>query len=267
MKNIFKRTLTAIVLVVFVILAVHFLPAIYFAVLLYLVIGLAVWELVRLVQLNTHSKVLLFFNGAIISLSFIWAKLDLLQAAVFVLITTAIFLLFSIKEKQAITTFVTDFGLHLIVYFYLYLPLFFIFKLKEANPFFLFFLILVILIGDSAAFFIGSLLGKRQAYPMASPNKTIEGVIAAVIFAGLGGILAKLLFPLSVTLLQAAVTGAAMGLLSQLSDPVESLFKRAGDEKDSGNLLPGHGGVLDRLDSYIFCAPTLFYLVKYFWKL
>lgn len=266
MKDIVKRTLTAVGLIIFVVAAIQFLPPPYFAGLLYLVIAGAVWELVRMVRPSTRSYLLIFFNGAVISLAFVWPELDLLPALVFVVISTGIFMLFSIQGPEAVSSFVKDFGLHLIAYFYLFLPLFFIFKLKDSNPFFLFFLILVILVGDSAALFIGSLLGKHAAYPVASPNKTVEGVAAAILFAGLGGLLARWMFPLDATLVQTGLTGAVMGLCSQISDPIESLFKRACGRKDSGSLLPGHGGLLDRLDSYIFCAPVLYYLIELFWR-
>jgi phosphatidate cytidylyltransferase len=266
MKDISKRILTAIIMIIIVVAAIQWLPPLYFALFLYLVISGTVWELVQMVKPASRSFLLIFFNGAVISVSFVWSKLDLLPAVVFTLISTGIFMLFSIRKEEKLSVFVKDFGLHLTAYFYLYVPLFFIYKLKLADPFHLFFLILVILVGDSAALFIGSLLGKHQAYPVASPNKTIEGVVAAVLFAGLAGVVGGLLFPINASLIQTGLAGAVMGLLSQISDPIESLFKRACKKKDSGTLLPGHGGLLDRLDSYIFCAPVLFYLIEILWR-
>jgi phosphatidate cytidylyltransferase len=140
-----------------------------------------------------------------------------------------------------------------------------LFKLKELHPNYLFFLIFVIAIGDSAAYFLGKAFGKHKIYPVASPNKSLEGLIAAVIFAAGSGWLSVILFPVEVKVWMAVVTGAIIGGLSQVSDPIESLFKRAANKKDSSSLLPGHGGILDRVDSYIFCAPVLFYIIDYFW--
>ena len=120
--------------------------------------------------------------------------------------------------------------------------------------------------GDSGAYFVGSVVGKHKIYPIASPKKSLEGLIAAIVTAGLTGWLSIIVFPVEVKVWLAIVTGAAIGLLSQLSDPIESLFKRAAGKKDSGSLLPGHGGILDRMDSYIFCAPVLFYIITYLWK-
>ena len=159
-------------------------------------------------------------------------------------------------------------GIHFLVIFYLYLPLFFLFKLKELHPNYLFFLIFVIAIGDSAAYLLGRAFGKHKIYPIASPKKSLEGLVAAIVFAAAGGWLSLLIFPVSVNVSPwvAMVTGGVTGLLSQLADPIESLFKRAAGKKDSGTLLPGHGCVLDRVDSYIFCAPALFYIIEYFWK-
>jgi len=182
-------------------------------------------------------------------------------------VLTGLYFLVATRSKERLQSFVRDIGIHYLAIFYLYIPLYFMFQLKELGPNYLFFLILVIAIGDSAAYFIGSAFGKHKIYPVASPNKSLEGLIAAIIFAAFSGWLSLLIFPLPapVKIWVAVVTGGIIGLFSQLSDPIESLFKRAAGEKDSGSILPGHGGFLDRIDSYIFCAPVLFYLVKYLW--
>jgi len=108
----------------------------------------------------------------------------------------------------------------------------------------------------------------QKIYPIASPNKSLEGLLAAIITAGIAGWLGTMIFkfPVEVSVLTAVITGAVLEILSQLSDPIESLFKRASGKKDSGSIFPGHGGILDRLDSYIFCAPALYYIIEYFWK-
>jgi phosphatidate cytidylyltransferase len=129
-------------------------------------------------------------------------------------------------------------------------------------------MIFVIAIGDSGAYFVGRAIGKTKIYPIASPNKSLEGLIAAIITAGIAGWLGTLIFkfPVEVSIITAILTGAVLELLSQLSDPIESLFKRASGKKDSGSIFPGHGGILDRLDSYIFCAPAMYYIIQYLWK-
>jgi phosphatidate cytidylyltransferase len=216
-----------------------------------------------------HSRIVIFLNGLIVAFSFTFGKPDLLLAIMITIILTGLYFLIATKSKDRLNSFVRDIGIHFLTVFYLYIPLYFIFKLKELGANYLFFLILVLAIGDSAAYFIGSLMGKHKIYPVASPNKSLEGLIAAIVFAALSGWLALLIFPLAVPvkIWVAMLTGGLIGLFSQLSDPIESLFKRAAGEKDSASILPGHGGFFDRIDSYIFCAPALFYLVKYLWYL
>jgi phosphatidate cytidylyltransferase len=193
-------------------------------------------------------------------------QIDLVQALTAALIANGLFYLFAVKDQIRLESFVRDLGINFLTAIYLYIPLYFLLELKKLGANFLFFLILIIAIGDSGAYFIGSVFGKHKIYPVASPKKSIEGLIAAVLTAALSGWLSIWLFPVAVKLSTAMISAAVIGLFSQLSDPVESLFKRAAGQKDSGTLLPGHGGILDRLDSYIFCAPLLFYLIKYFWK-
>lgn len=111
---------------------------------------------------------------------------------------------------------------------------------------------------DSAAYFIGRKYGKHKLYPAVSPKKSIEGAVAGFVFAILGFVgLSALLFP-SFPLYHAAVAGMLVGIGGQTGDLVESMLKRDADVKDSSNLLPGHGGVLDRFDSILYVSPILF---------
>lgn len=109
--------------------------------------------------------------------------------------------------------------------------------------------------GDTAAIFAGKTFGKHKLAPTISPKKTVEGGIANLIACVLAawGLGAWLKFPLPVSL----VCGFAAGILGQMGDLFESWIKRRADLKDSGTLLPGHGGILDRVDSILFTAPVV----------
>jgi phosphatidate cytidylyltransferase len=109
---------------------------------------------------------------------------------------------------------------------------------------------------DTGAYFIGRAVGRRKLHPTVSPGKTVEGfvggiVVAALVTAALGWVLVGL--PVAIGILAGAVSAA----IAQAGDLAKSLLKRAADRKDSGNLFPGHGGMLDRVDSLLFAAPTL----------
>ncbi|MCK5056643.1 MAG: phosphatidate cytidylyltransferase [Candidatus Aminicenantes bacterium] len=267
MKEFITRTITAFFLIIAAYFWIRFVPGHYFSIILFLLISAGAYELLKLSKPGSHSKIIIFVNGLIIALSFTFGKPDLPLAIMIVIVLTGLFFLFSTTGKEKLDTFVRDIGIHFLIVFYLYIPLYFVFELKKMGPNYLFFLIFVIAVGDSAAYFIGSAIGKHKIYQVASPRKSLEGLIAAIVFAAFSGWLALLIFPVTapVKIWIAILTGGIIGLFSQLSDPVESLFKRAAGQKDSSSILPGHGGILDRLDSYIFCAPVLFYLVRYLW--
>jgi phosphatidate cytidylyltransferase len=120
---------------------------------------------------------------------------------------------------------------------------------------------------DSSAYFIGRACGKRKLAPSISPGKTWEGSIAGL--AGAVGV--SLLFllntPLQLTSVnwwQLVIIGLLVSIFGQLGDLVESLFKRNTGAKDSGTILPGHGGMLDRIDSLAFAAILVYYIVMIF---
>lgn len=111
--------------------------------------------------------------------------------------------------------------------------------------------------GDSGAFFAGKFLGKHKLYEKISPKKTWEGSVGGAIASTLGFLLITKLGSLPFSVPVALGLGFAVGVVEQIGDLVESLFKRAAGVKDSGSLLPGHGGVLDRVDGVLFGAPVL----------
>jgi len=124
------------------------------------------------------------------------------------------------------------------------------------------FLFAVVWAGDSAAYYVGRRWGKRKLAPVVSPKKTWEGLWGQLAGGAAFGAAASALFPLVPSgAVPAVAAGAVLGLLvsvtAVLGDLVESTFKRSVAVKDSGGLLPGHGGLLDRLDSLLYASPVL----------
>jgi len=251
---------------VFAYLGIRYLPDILFSALIFIIISISVFEFIRLTAPGKKSLVLVFGNGLVVAAGFTWGTPTLPLTLFINLLSIGIFLLVSVKDTASLDTYVRDFGIYVLTVLYLYYPLYFLLRLREIGPNFLFFMIFVIAIGDSGAYFVGRATGKHKIYPVASPNKSLEGIIAAVLTAGISGWLSTLIFPIDISVITAVSTGALIGLVSQISDPVESLFKRSAGKKDSGAILPGHGGVLDRVDSYIFCAPMLYFIIIHIWK-
>ena len=141
---------------------------------------------------------------------------------------------------------------------------------KSHTAFWIVFALGVPWIADSAAYFAGSKFGKRKLCPEISPNKTVEGAIAGV----LGGTLVTLLFGLIFKLIYGQVTvyfwvllmvGFINSIVSIFGDLTFSVIKRNCKIKDYGSIMPGHGGMLDRVDSVVFCIPVLYIFSIYFY--
>lgn len=114
-------------------------------------------------------------------------------------------------------------------------------------------------IQDSAAYFVGRSLGRTKMAPILSPKKTWEGFAGGLVASVLTALVAVPLLGLPVSYGAAALIGVATGITGPLGDLGESLIKRQIGVKDSGALIPGHGGILDRMDSLLFTAPTVYY--------
>jgi phosphatidate cytidylyltransferase len=149
----------------------------------------------------------------------------------------------------------------------LYVSVFISFLIMLRNtsngPLWVLFLFWVIAWGDTGALYTGTLWGRHKLCPAVSPKKTVEGaaggLVANLVFAWLF----KMVFFHSMAGLTCTVFALIVGVLGQLGDLFESEFKRAAGVKDSSNLLPGHGGFLDRLDALLLAAPAAFFLKEF----
>jgi phosphatidate cytidylyltransferase len=114
-------------------------------------------------------------------------------------------------------------------------------------------------VGETAAYVVGSTLGRHKLAPTISPRKTVEGAIAQVVASiGTGAALGAWLLPACGSVM-AIGAGALLGVIGQFGDLAESAIKRSAGTKDTGRLIPGHGGVLDRIDSLLFNLPAFYY--------
>ncbi|BAL82311.1 putative phosphatidate cytidylyltransferase [Selenomonas ruminantium subsp. lactilytica TAM6421] len=114
---------------------------------------------------------------------------------------------------------------------------------------------------DTFAYFTGTAIGRHKLCPSISPNKTIEGFMGSLV--GTTAVVAGLGYFLNLPLQAMAILGLAIAILATLGDLVESVAKRYVGIKDSGNIIPGHGGVWDRFDSVLFTAPLVYYFVQF----
>ncbi|TNF53065.1 phosphatidate cytidylyltransferase [bacterium] len=118
---------------------------------------------------------------------------------------------------------------------------------------------------DSMAYYIGTYVGKNKLYPALSPNKTIEGALGSIIGGALGALVIKLGLDIPVlSVTRALLIGAILGTVTIIGDLIESMFKRDAGVKDSSSLIPGHGGILDKLDGLLVAGPVLYFIVRYF---
>jgi phosphatidate cytidylyltransferase len=139
---------------------------------------------------------------------------------------------------------------------YVALPIAALCHLQRRDPWLVFLLVAIVWLGDSAAYYAGSQFGKHKMAPVVSPNKSWEGAIASQLVSAIATAVWSYFYLGRIDL--AVVTlGLVVNFAAQLGDLVESMLKRGAGIKDSGNVLPGHGGMLDRADALLFAAPVL----------
>jgi phosphatidate cytidylyltransferase len=146
--------------------------------------------------------------------------------------------------------------------FYVFAPWRFAVDLRAVSVHLLFFAFALNWVGDSSAYYVGRHLGKHKLAPVVSPGKSWEGAVASVFGAVIFGFLYLGHFVPQIAWWQVVLIAAAANVAGQFGDLAESALKRGAGVKDSGNLLPGHGGILDRVDSSLFALPVVYALYR-----
>lgn len=197
--------------------------------------------------------------GYLVILAFIWKvpafRLSLVELCVALFLVIPVFLRNRVSIQQtsfmAVGAFYIGFG---------GLGLSTIRSLPHGLPWIIIFL-LAIWTTDTAAYFIGSSIGGPKLWPTVSPNKTVSGAVGGLISAAIVcGVLGVVLINWT-NLWIALLVGVSASVVGQLGDLIESAYKRTSGVKDSGRFLPGHGGMLDRVDSLLFAAPVIAWLI------
>lgn len=199
-------------------------------------------------------------------------QLDLILLAVTIVIAIKCILFLFYDNVQKVSTS----SKYLYLLGYITLPFVFIIKISfgtnDYNPKIIIGLFILIWTNDTFAYLVGKSIGKHKLFERISPKKTIEGFLGGVVFAAFAGFLISKFYIQpnpefsSRSILIWTIIALIASIFGTIGDLIESKFKRIAAVKDSGAIMPGHGGILDRLDSVIFVAPVifLFYQILYY---
>ena len=259
-----RRLYAAMVFIPLFYLLVRYLPPIAF---FGLVVGASWLALVELYRLHFQPRVatMAIMLGLVMT-TLVLSHLQWPEAVPLhpvLLLTLAATLLFHLLSKQDLSRSLVDISVLIFGTLYIGFALGHL-LLTRALPdgiFLVFFVILVTWAGDTGAYYAGVSMGRTPLAPRISPNKTVEGLLGGCLLAVVIALIARAWFIPSFTIVDAVVLGILLTVTGLIGDLSESMFKRGAGVKDSGGLIPGHGGMLDRLDSLLLTAPAYYYYV------
>ncbi|MDM8517029.1 phosphatidate cytidylyltransferase [Desulfobacterales bacterium HSG16] len=266
----FKRLVTGFAALPFLIIPIA-MGGIWFAALICVACLLAMAEYCRIVfnpKGDTISATFLFLamicgGFAILAAAYLNNTSLMLGIIAICLIASAMFSLNRFKSDPYILENLAN-QIQAIIYIPLSLSFLLLIRNSELGAHWIFFLLVIVFAGDIGAYYAGSYLGRHKLCPSVSPGKTIEGSIGGILANIFVGFLFKIFFLPQLALgPELFLFFILVGSCGQAGDLFESMFKRNSGIKDSGNILPGHGGILDRIDALLFAAPIAFVFKMY----
>ena len=261
-----RRLYSALVFIPLLYVGIRYSPPWLFSLLISVVALFALWEFLSLYFAGTDSiltKVLSCCAAILLLLAMHKGlpQIVLLGLLGTVAILMAGFFISPVKAKQKLPRWLAYlFG---VFYVGLLLGYFSLLRNLEHGVALVFFVIIVTWLSDTGGFFVGKTLGRHPLAPTLSPKKTIEGLLGGVVFSVAGAIICQVTFIPFFSLFQCGMLGIGLALLGALGDLAESAIKRSVHVKDSGTIIPGHGGALDRVDSLLFTGPAMYYYVMF----
>jgi phosphatidate cytidylyltransferase len=256
-----KRVISAVIFLPLFYLLVQYLPPLAFFIVVLFGVLLGQLEFYRLHYPMAKRGLILFgllWGGLIVGHFYepgLFLDREVLTAVV------GAVLLYQLAAQKDLSVSLTDAAVGVLGIFYVgwFLGHLILLRSLDQGQSLIFFLFLVTWAGDTAAYYVGKGFGRHRLAPRVSPNKTVEGAIGGWIASILTAVLAQGWFLPMLSVSDSMLLGGMLGIAGQLGDLTESMFKRGSGVKDSGNFLPGHGGILDKLDSLIFTAPAFYY--------
>lgn len=223
---------------------------------------IALFELVRMYERSTNF--LYVCLSVLFLLAFVYPFSDINIAGYIIekfdiVLLLLIFLLLIIVLTKNKFTF-SDAGFLMIATIFIGMAFYFVNIVRLSGLNYILFILFTIWATDTGAYFIGSFFGKRKLWPEISPNKTIGGAIGGIVSALIVGIIFHLVYPFNYSFIYIMIITIIISVFGQLGDLVASAIKRHYDIKDSGNIFPGHGGIIDRLDSFLFVVIILYFI-------
>jgi len=254
-----KRLAVSLVFLPLFYLYIMYLPPILFFCLLLTVSSIALLEFYSMYHVRGMLKYVCLFAGTIfLAISF----LDRGYVSDGVILASAFLLVIRLFMKRDPSSALSDIAAPIVGIVYIPGLLSFQGQIRMIGPEWIIFLYATVWAADSVAYYIGKGIGRQKLYREVSPNKTVAGAVGSLIGGMAGAVLLQVFLIPRLGTAAALVIGMLIGIITLTGDLVESMFKRDAGVKDSGTIIPGHGGILDKIDGALFAGPLLYLILR-----